>query len=130
MTKITLGSRPKNFRHAIKVPMLEGGEGRIEASFIYRTRTEFGAFVDKMVAAAGVPLEAPGSEELQFSLQRFLDQTRDKNADYILQIMDGWDLDVPFNRDNVIQLCDELPGAAAALIDAYRQALTEGRLGN
>jgi hypothetical protein len=37
---------------------------------------------------------------------------------------------VPFSRAAVEQLCDELPGAAQDIMDAYRAAVVEGRLGN
>jgi len=130
MAKIVLGSRPKNFKRVIKVPMLEGGEGTIEVSYIYRTRTQFGAFVDELFAAAGVKPASQDEADVKFSLADALAKTRDTNADYILQIMDGWNLDVEFSRGSVVQLCDELPGAAMAIIDSYRLSITEGRLGN
>jgi len=44
--------------------------------------------------------------------------------------MDGWNLDVDFNLANAQQLCDEMPAAAAKLMDDYRMACIEGRLGN
>jgi hypothetical protein len=130
MAKISLGNRPKSFKRIIKVPMLEGGEGTVEVSFIYRTRTEFGAFVDALLKSAQVVPASASDEDVSFSLAQALERTRDTNADYILQIVDGWNLDEPFTRTAVVQLCDELPGAAQALINEYRAAITEGRLGN
>ena len=131
MTKIRLGVRPKTFWHTVSVAMPEGGLAQIQMLFKYRTRSEFGAFVDNLVAAAGtVPPASQGGADVAFSLQRALEATRDTNADYILQIAEGWNLDEPFDRGSVVQLCDELPGAALATIEAYRAALTEGRLGN
>ena len=32
--------------------MLEGGKGSIECTFRYRTRSEFGVFIDKLMEAA------------------------------------------------------------------------------
>ena len=130
MAKIILGKRPKSFTRAIKVPMLEGGEGTIEVSFVYRTRTEFGAFVDELLDAAKVVPASASDDDVKFSLAEALERTRDTNADYILRIADGWNLDEPFSRAALVQLCDELPGAALAIIDQYRAAITEGRLGN
>ena len=43
---------------------------------------------------------------------------------------DGWDIAEDFSRPNVEQLCNELPGVAMAIIDTYRQAVSEGKLGN
>lgn len=130
MAKISLGKRPKSFKRVIKVPMLEGGEGTIEVSFIYRTRSEFGAFVDGLLKSAEVTPASASDEDVAFSLQQALERTRDTNADYILQIVDAWNLDEPFSRAAVVQLCDELPGAAQAIINEYRAGITEGRLGN
>lgn len=130
MAKISLGKRPKSFKRVIKVPMLEGGEGTIEVSFIYRTRTEFGAFVDGLLKSAQVVPASASDEDVTFSLHESLERTRDSSADYILQVVDGWNLDEDFTRAAVVQLCDELPGAARAIIDEYRAAITEGRLGN
>jgi len=130
MAKIVLGKRPKNFKKIIKIPMLEGGEGTVEVSYIYRTRTEFGAFVDELFADAGVKPASQADDDVKFSLAEALARTRDTNADYILKIVDGWNLDIDFSREAVVQMCDELPGAALAMIDSYRLAVTEGRLGN
>ena len=130
MAKIKLGSRPKSFKKTIKVPLPEGGEGSIEVSYIYRTRSEFGAFIDELFNSAGVKPASTSEDDVKFSLQTVLDKARDTNADYILQIIDDWNLDEEFSRSAVVQLCDELPGAAMAIIEQYRGAVTEGRLGN
>jgi hypothetical protein len=130
MAKIVLGKRPKNFKKTLKVTLPEGGEGTIELSYIYRTRTEFGAFLDELFKNAGVKPESTSEEDVKFSVKEALERLRDTNSDYIMKIADGWNLDVDFSRDNVVQLCDELPGVALAAIDSYRLAVTEGRLGN
>lgn len=131
MAKITLGKRPRVFKKTITVPMLEGGEGSVEVVYKYRTRTEFGAFVDELISDAGTPPPASqADEDVKFSLESALTATRDKNADYIMRIAEGWNLDIEFSRDSVVQMCDELPGAALQIIDSYRAAITEGRLGN
>lgn len=131
MARIKLGARPKIFEHTVTVPMPEGGTASVRMQYRYRTRTEFGAFVDELVAAAGTPPPASQQEDdVRFSLRQALEATRDTNADYILKIGEGWDLDVEFDRASLVQLCDELPGAALAIIERYRGAITEGRLGN
>lgn len=130
MAKIKLGNRPKNFKRTIKVTLPEGGEGTVEMSYIYRTRSEFGKFVDELMESAGVEQKSQADEDVKFSLAEALSKTRDTNADYILKIADGWNLDDEFSRESVAQLCDELPGAALEIINQYRMAITEGRLGN
>ena len=130
MAKIILGKRPQNFKRTITVDLLEGGKGSVEVSYLYRTRSEFGKFVDDLMDAAGMTLSDQTEEEVKFSLEQALKKTLETNADDIMTIADGWNLDVEFSRAAVAQLCDELPGAALQIIDQYRTAITEGRLGN
>lgn len=124
--KIKLGARPKNFKRTVSFPMIEGGEGKIEVTFIYRTRTEFGAFIDELFAAAKEEPPADGN----FSMSALMAKTRDKNAAYLLEVVEGWNLDEPLNRETAEQLCDELPAAGDAIMETYRKAIVEGRLGN
>ena len=128
MAKIKLGTCPKSFPHTVKVQMLDGTEGTIECSFKYRTRTEYGAFIDELADVAGVKLSA--DDGAKFSMRDLMEKTKEANADYILKVVDGWNLDVDFNRANVAQLCDELPGVAAKIMETYRTAISDGRLGN
>jgi hypothetical protein len=130
MAKITLGKRPKNFKTKVSFPMLDGETGTIEVSYIYRTRTEFGVLIDGLMADAGVETENSTADAQKFSLAEALEKTRDTNADYILQVADGWNIDEEFTRETVAQLCDEIPAAALAIMNTYRNAITEGRLGN
>lgn len=125
MATIKLGNRPKSFKRVVTFPLIEGGEGAIEVSFKYRTRTEFGRFIDSIVADAQA---GPGDQ--QFSMADLMERTRDKNAAYLMDVIDGWNLDEPLTRATVEQLCDELPGAAAEIMEQYRKATVEGRLGN
>ena len=130
MARIKLGARPKTFKHKVEVALPEGGKGAVEVVYKYRTRTEFGAFIDELFGAAGVELPSVNGDDVIVSLAEALAKTRDTNADYILQIAEGWDLESEFDRASVAQLCDELPGVALAIINTYRLAVTEGRLGN
>ena len=124
MASIKLGARPKSFKRVVTFPLVEGGEGAIEVSFKYRTRTEFGKFIDSIVSDA----QAQGDQ--QFSMADLMERTRDKNAAYLMDVIDGWNLDEPLTRATVEQLCDELPGAATEIMEQYRKATVEGRLGN
>lgn len=125
--KIKLGTRPKSFPRTVVFPMLEGPDGQIEMSFKYRTREEFGTFVDALVEAAGITA-TPGDEK--FSMAKMLGKTSAANADYVLQIADGWNLDEPFTREAIEQLGNEIPAAVLAIMEDYRSAITEGRKGN
>lgn len=128
MAKIKLGNRPKNFPKTITVDMLDGSEGAIEVSYRYRTRTEFGAFLDGMFKDAGV--QPDKKKPVKVLIAEIMEKTRDTNAEYIIEVIDSWNLDEEFSIENVQQLCDELPGVANAIMETYRVAITEGRLGN
>lgn len=130
MAKIVLGKRPQSFKKKIAVQLPEGETGEITVTYKYRTRNEFGAFVDEVFKSAGITPANQSDEEVKFSLAEALAKTTDTNADYVMQIVEGWDLDAAFSRDAVSQLCNELPGVSMAIIDTYRQACIEGRLGN
>ena len=128
MAKIKLGSRPKSFKRIVKVPMLDGSEGSIEVVYKYRTRSEFGVLIDAIREASG--LKSKPDDDAKFSLADLMEKTKESNADYIFKVAEGWNLDEEFTLANVAQLCDELPGAASAIMETYRIAVTEGRLGN
>lgn len=130
--KITLGARPKTFTRPVTFDLPEGGQGVIHMVYRYRTRSEFGAMVDSMAAQAGVaPPKSGSADDVAVSLRAILQAGTDQYAAYIMQIADGWDVpDHPFELGAVQQLCDELPGGALAIIQDYRAACVEGRLGN
>lgn len=139
MAKIVLGKRPETFKRTVAVPMLDGTKGTIECTFRYRTRKEFGALVDGIRAeaeklGAQATAEAAPTEEgapaKAWSMRDHYEKLVGTNAEYMLQILVGWNLDVDLNAEALQQLSDELPAASEAIVDAYRVAITEGRLGN
>jgi hypothetical protein len=127
MAKIKLGNRPKSFKKTVSFDMLEGGKGSIECVYKYRTRSEFGTFIDELMEAAGAKEKADGEK---FSMAELMDKTAGSNADYILSVLESWNLDEDLNKTNAQQLADEYPAAAAAIMETYRTACLEGRLGN
>lgn len=126
MAKIKLGARPQSFTLPVSFSMLDGTEGSIECVFKYRTRTEFGTFIDTIFADAN---EVPPAD-LKFSMEAVMQKTRNKNADYLLQVLEGWNLDEELSRDALQQLADELPAAVTAVMECYRAAVVEGRVKN
>ncbi len=141
MAKIILGKRPTSFKRVVKFPMLDGSEGAIECVFKYRTRKEFGAYIDERTKAATEIIEAANAAAAEaafdkpadakpFSVADFYEQEVSKGADYLAGVLEGWNLDHEFSRDALEQLCDEIPAAAAEIVDAYRAAILGGRLGN
>lgn len=138
--RVTLGKRPESFNATVSAPLPEGGEGLIEVSYRYRTRTEYGQLLDQRmqeareadaVQEAAEKTAADRGQALPpFSAGDAEARKRDATARHVLDIATGWGLPEPFDLEHVTQLCDELPGMAAAIVDHYRQAIVEGRRGN
>lgn len=151
MAKIILGRTPKNFTKEVSFPMLDGTTGTIKATYIYRTRKDFAGFVDSRVdiikkeaESAALAAEAKlattraavdagdarpavdfGMSETEAAARKVTYQ-----VDYIMGAVEGWNLDVDFDRAAVEQLADEVPQAVTAIIQSYVLAMNEGRLGN
>jgi hypothetical protein len=128
MALIKLGATPKSFKRSLIVDMLDGTKGSIEVSYKYRTRTAFGAFLDSVFKDAGVKPEA--GEDEKVVIEKVMEKTRDTNADYLIQVIDGWNLESELTKANLQQLCDEFPGVANVIMETYRTAVTEGRAKN
>ena len=128
MSKIKLGATPKTFKtFPVKFPMADGTGGVIQATFNYRTRTQFGQFLNQVFNDAG---ETPNADEKP-DFEVIFSKTKDKNADHLVLALAGWDVeDKELSRANLQQLADEIPAACIALMTAYNVACTEGRLGN
>jgi hypothetical protein len=140
MAKVKLGARPKTFNFDVTFKMLDGTEGIIPVAFKYRTRTEFGAFIDAMNAdlRAVEPPQADvtngkpvgDASPAAVTMKGFWQEMAAKNGKYIMQVVDSWGLDEPFTLENVQQLADEVPAGAIAIMNTYRLAIQEGQLGN
>ena len=127
--KVTLGARPKTFKtFDVKVTMPDGEEGVIPVTYKYRTKSEFGKWLDAALAAGKKAGEKATPEE--FSWEKFYEQNIDTASDQLISAVDSWGLDVPLSRDSLRQMGDEIPGAITAMLSAYGEACREGRLGN
>jgi hypothetical protein len=145
MAKLILGKPPKTISKELTFPMLDGTTGSIKVDFKYRTRSEYAKFVDaqaekvkalaeaelvEMKAKAAEQKEAGMSIDLGMPEADMQARKSQSQADFIMGALDGWNLDIPFDAEAVVQLVDEVPQAAQTIIAAYREAMTEGRLGN
>lgn len=127
-TKIKLGARPVAFEaKPITFPMPDGTEGVITVAFKYRTRTEYGQFVDEHVAKVGqvAPAEGVGRVQAAFGHGVAVDGAMLHGAVHSWDVAEG-DLTLALCQ----QLAEELPAASQALLGAYRDLTTLGRLGN
>lgn len=128
MPKIQLGSAPKTFKHTVTFPLVEGGEGEITVEYQYRTRAQFAAFIAELypeIKGGAIAVADPG-----FDLVAAAEKSIDSDVRHILGSVRGWDLTDAFDAAGVRRLVDEFPAAAAAILNGYRIAVSEGRTKN
>lgn len=78
-----------------------------------------------------VPVEFVFKGRTKKEFQAFIESIRDReDAEVILDIASGWELEDAFARESVEQLLDTYIGAARAVIETYINELTSARLGN
>lgn len=123
---IVLGKKPDGIPDTLKIKLPDGTEGLLPVTFKYRTRTEFGEFLDSIFGAE-LPAFDGTSKNASTQQQRATVQI---NGQYIHGCLKDWGLDAPFTLQSCIQLADELPGAVQQIMDNYRRLTMEGRLGN
>lgn len=130
MAKITLGSAPKTFAHTVRFPLVGGGEGEIVVQYVYRTRTAFAEFIASVYPELKAPPKPGRRAEPGLDLTAEAARQIEKDVAHIMGSVSAWDLEDEFSAANVRRLADEFPAAAAALIEGYARAISEGRTGN
>lgn len=124
--QIVLGKRPDGLPDTLTIKLPDGTDGLLPVTFKYRTRTEFGEFLDSIFGGPAPEFDGTGAKAAE-NQQR---GTTQYNGQYIFGCLKDWGLDAPFTLQSCIQLADELPGVTQAIMNRYRQLTTEGRLGN
>jgi hypothetical protein len=83
MATVKLGSRPKSFARVVKFKDVDGTELTAPVTYKYRTRQEYGAWVD---ALPPQPTTKDGtSEEGAFSAEKYLEKMSEWNAGKIIR---------------------------------------------
>lgn len=127
-SKIILGKRPQTFKSiAVKFTLPDGETGVINVVFNYRTRGEFGAYLNQLFATSDT--EKPAADEKPDFVALFA-KAGEKTVSQLLEAMKSWDLEYELNKETLVQLGDEIPAALAAIGSAYNAACTEGRVLN
>lgn len=97
----------------------------------------------KPTFAAVVPIPVPGdlAADVLFTfkgrtreqLQGFMESTRDTERlklDIVMDMVAGWELEDPFDREHVEKLLENYLGAYQAIYETYLRELTEARAKN
>lgn len=102
-TKFSLSTAP-TFKAKVMIPVPGKAAEPVEFTFKGRTREQFKDFIENL---------------------------KDReDAEVIMDIASGWELDDAFDKDNIETLCENYLGAARAVIEKYLSELTQARLGN
>lgn len=102
-SKFSLTLSP-TFKANVNIPVPGAGTTPVEFTFKARTRAEFDAFTDGVAGR--------------------------NDVDVLMDIVSGWELEEPFDREHVEILCSNFMGASRAAIETYLAELVQARLGN
>jgi hypothetical protein len=129
MAKIVLGKRPADFKKKVEIPVVSGEVSEVEFLFKYRTRKEYAKLMDDH--AKGVRERSSVDQSSgDFSFERFVGQSIEDDADLILTLAAGWDLDDALTKESIVSMLDTYGASGPLVVTAYRTAINEGRLGN
>jgi len=124
MAKFSLASAPKTFKRKVTITLLDESTADIELTFKYKTRTEYAKLLDEVMSK-----EKADDEKTQSAVDIFK-RLGAGTVEFLMKIVEGWDLDDEFNKSNVADLIDKFPAAASEITEAYRIAILEGRTKN
>lgn len=105
MAKLSLTQKP-TFTRDVMIPV--PGEQAVAVKFTFKAKTK---------------------DEFKEFVERLRSQSTD-DLDIILEVASGWDLEDPFDRDNVKKLEQNYLGSAQAILSAFNAELSGARLGN
>lgn len=114
-----------DFDRAVDIPTPNGKPLKVTFTFKYRDRKAMAALLDSYMDRA--KNQAQGDEKPSAEL---VAAAISADVEAIQDIATGWNIDAPFDAENLRKLCTKYAGAALAIVTDYRVSLTHGRLGN
>jgi hypothetical protein len=103
MAKLTLKPNP-SFKATVAIYLAGGGTGDVEFIFKHRTRADL-----KQLMASVAEKE---------------------DAEILMMVAEGWDLEEPFNQENANVLCINYVGAGLAILETYVDELSRAKVKN
>lgn len=125
MAKFSLASAPKTFKRKVTITLLDESTADIDLTFKYKTRSEYAKLLDEVMSKEN-HIDTGVTESAVDIFKRLGAGT----VDFLMKIVDAWDLEDDFNKANVADLIDKFPAAANEITEAYRIAILEGRTKN
>lgn len=124
MAKFSLASAPKTFKRIVTITLLDDSTADIELTFKYKTRSEYAKLLDEVMKA-----EKSDETKAETAVDIFK-RLGAGTAEFLMKIVEAWDLDDEFNKSNVADLIDKFPAAANEITETYRIAILEGKSKN
>lgn len=103
MARLSLNPAP-TFKAKVGIPVPGGESAEVEFTFTHRSRSACLSWKEEAEKAS--------------------------DAEAVMQMVTGWDLDDAFTPENVARLCDNYPGAGTAIFIAYLRELRGERAKN
>jgi hypothetical protein len=131
MAKLSLKA-PPTFKGKVKIPVAGGAEVEIVIDFKHRTRDELDQHMADMRAKVAPPpvVQPVEGTDAPAVIPKAREITMDDEVADVLNVASGWDLDEPFNAENVRTLLNNYHRASWAIGMAYMTELTQARQGN
>ena len=130
MAKLSLASAPKTFKRTVSIPLLDGSDADIEITYKYKTRSDYAKLLDDVVKSEKPKDKQKEGEEVTESAVDIFKRLGAGTVDYLMKIIESWDLDDEFNKANIADLIDKFPSAANKISETYRIAILEGATKN
>jgi hypothetical protein len=128
MAKLVLGKTPETFKpFNVKFTLPDGEEDQILVTFKYMTRSQFASFLNELFKDSG---ETKPTAEEKIDFEKLFAKGGDKTVTHLTKIIANWDFVEKPTAENLRAVHDQAPAAAAAMTSAFRDACTEGKLGN
>lgn len=128
--KINLSQAPEAFSHPVKLELPNGDEAEIVIEYIYREKLEYGKWIDEQLTKQKDKKTAEKDKKKEFdsSIHDLMAEQMQLDAEGLLEVAKGWDLQEPFTQENIVKFENKYPGVIQAIATAYPAALYATRL--
>lgn len=107
-TKFTLTPKP-TFKLSVKIPRPGEDDGQVTLTVRHKTRKQLKDMEDELKRAS--ELSGDNAEQMDAPLE------------YLEKIIESWNIDSDYNRDNLALLLENYPRAFDSIVSAYTKEL-------
>jgi len=108
-TKFTLNPNP-TFKIDVTIPRPGQDDGKVSLTVRHKTRTQMAELEKELKSQAEAAAEAG-------------EYSNDASAAYLEQVIDSWNIDAEFNRENLLVLLENYPRAFDSIATAFTKEL-------